>query len=691
MHSLRTGAAIAGGIIVAMEIVFVNNLLKATEELEEDEILFCPMGLWAQSYRQELGGVVEDDENLRRLNDADFELYIEYFKIFNYHKFVKEKMDRLFFYVLKPGFIVTSWEKLFEGVRKKDRYLRNEIFMDVNHIKSLENHDLFLYRSFDSEVNRKERELIKSIVEGEITENLVKKEVEKKKYYLEALKEVVGSSGLLKELRLEVFIPLDVKERGGLRDYIEDYVEHMAEGRRVLTIPSTKEGNYGLEIATNFLVEYNKDSSYIVFGKVYQDIPFGSYQVVRNYLLGLPLFKGKILQISSTFRSIYDNRPVVIKKREKDKVDKGKTFAELRANSFDVRVLFVKNPGVSVFELKGTKKIRKITVRDSDAKVLQLKALERKESGETRQDGYKLCNIEIRGDGSLSVETDYDNVIDVLITPIKGDGREAQELKELIDKRSIKIKGRILKEVSYSKEGKRELVLEESGSLDEVGKYIASSLYEFVKKMIRHRVEDNFPLKLSKEKEEDKRLIETIQTGFVQYNINRILKYFKKIVDLCFESKGRKYFIKTHSIEDPEEIAHREALHVTGVDKEGLKGEEKSIVEVLKLISYSYPLMDHLSIKRTLEELKGLTGVVFSTERVPLNEIRVLIDRVNPEYLSLPNGYVARVPSSSVLFLVEGGNIKVYTKGYIYDNPGYPNVKQVDMVLEDVEIIIHNR
>jgi hypothetical protein len=677
--------------MVVMEIVFLSNLLEAAGDLEDDEILFCPMGLWSKSYRKEFGGVIENDESLRRLNDADFELYVEYFKIFNYHKFVKEKMDKLFFYLLKAGSIVNSWEELFEGMRKKDRYLRNEIFMDVDLIRYLENYDLFLYRSFDSEVNLKERELIKSIVEGEVTENLVKKEAEKKRYYLEALREIVRSGGLLKEPKLEVLIPLDVKEEGvaGLRDYIDkgkEYVEYTVEGRKVLTISS--KGSYGLGIETNFLVEYNNDRSYVVFGKVHQDIPFGSYQVGRDYLLGLPLFKGKILQISSTFRSVYDNKTVVIKKRERSKEDKGKIFAELRAHSFEVRSLFVKNPGVSVFELKGTRRIRKITVLDSSAKVLQLKALERKESGEARQDGYKLCNIEVREDGRFSVETDYDNVIDVLITPIKGDGREVQELKELIDKLGIEMRGRITEEVSYSKEGIRELVLEESRSLDEVDKYIASSLYEFVKEMIRHKVEDNFPLKLSKEKEEDKRLVETIQKGFIQYNIDRILKYFKKIVDLCFESVGRKYFIKTHSIEDPEKTAQKEVLQIIGIDKEGLKGEEKSIVEVLKLISYSYPLMDHLSIERTLEELKGLTGIIFSTEKVPLDEIRVFIDRVNPEYLSLPNSYVAMVPSSSALFLIEGGRVKVYTKGYTRNNPMNPNAKRVGIGLGDIEIVV---
>jgi hypothetical protein len=689
---LWAGTVITGSIMVVMEIVFLSNLLEAAGDLEDDEILFCPMGLWSKSYRKEFGGVIENDESLRRLNDADFELYVEYFKIFNYHKFVKEKMDKLFFYLLKAGSIVNSWEELFEGMRKKDRYLRNEIFMDVDLIRYLENYDLFLYRSFDSEVNLKERELIKSIVEGEVTENLVKKEAEKKRYYLEALREIVRSGGLLKEPKLEVLIPLDVKEEGvaGLRDYIDkgkEYVEYTVEGRKVLTISS--KGSYGLGIETNFLVEYNNDRSYVVFGKVHQDIPFGSYQVGRDYLLGLPLFKGKILQISSTFRSVYDNKTVVIKKREKSKENKGELFAELRSDSFDVRALFLENPGVSVFEPKGTRRIRKITVHDSNAKVLQIKALERKENGETRQDGYKLCNIEIRKDGSFSVETDYNNVIDVLITPIKGDGREPHELKELIDKRSVRIGGRILEEVSYSKEGKRYLVLEEDGRLDEVSKYIVSSLYDFAKKVIRYRVDDQFPLKLSKEKE-DKKLIETIQTGFIQKEINRVIGTLKKIVDLCFESGGGvKHFIKTHEIEDPEKVAYKEALYSTGIDGEGLKGEEKSIVEVLKIISYSYPLMDRPNVERVFEELRDLTGVVFSKEKVPLEEISVLVEKVNPEGLRLPDGYVAMAPSSSALFLVEGSEIKVYAKGYRYEKNPYRNVKLLKIGLGDTEIIVY--
>jgi len=55
------GAAGTGGIIfIAMEIVFLESLLEASEDLGDDEFLFCPMGLWSESYRKELGGIIEN-------------------------------------------------------------------------------------------------------------------------------------------------------------------------------------------------------------------------------------------------------------------------------------------------------------------------------------------------------------------------------------------------------------------------------------------------------------------------------------------------------------------------------------------------------------------------------------------------------------------------------------------------------
>jgi hypothetical protein len=332
---------------------------------------------------------------------------------------------------------------------------------------------------------------------------------------------------------------------------------------------------------------------------------------------------------------------------------------------------------------------RVIEVNDNDTKVLQVKAFGKEERGETKYGEYRLCGIEIGRDGRFSVKTDYNNVIEVLIKPINGDGKEAEELKELIGKRSMVRSGIILDEISDRKERKTKLVLEDSKNPDEIGKYIASSFYEFVQRVLRDKVDDGLPLNLSKKREEDKRLIDIIQSGFVQSKINRTLETFNKVVDLCFESGGRKHFVKTHDIEDPEKIAYESALRSIGVSGEGLKGEEKSIVEVFKIISYSYPLMDRPNVERVLGELKVLASIVFSTERVPLDEIRVLIDKVNPEYLKLPGGFTLTVPSSSALFLAEGDEIKVYIKDYTRENPMLPrNVKRVSIGLGDLEITV---
>ncbi len=41
-----------------MEVVFVNNLLETAKDLEDDEILFCPLGPWTGSLRKEIGVIV---------------------------------------------------------------------------------------------------------------------------------------------------------------------------------------------------------------------------------------------------------------------------------------------------------------------------------------------------------------------------------------------------------------------------------------------------------------------------------------------------------------------------------------------------------------------------------------------------------------------------------------------------------
>jgi hypothetical protein len=105
--------------MVVMEIVFLNNLLEAAKDLKEDEILFCPMGHWAESYIEEIGGVVGNDEELKRFNDYDFDFRVKSFKIFGYHKFNYHRTDDRFLCVFKPGLVVSSWGELFEGNKQK--------------------------------------------------------------------------------------------------------------------------------------------------------------------------------------------------------------------------------------------------------------------------------------------------------------------------------------------------------------------------------------------------------------------------------------------------------------------------------------------------------------------------------------------------------------------------------------------
>jgi hypothetical protein len=682
------GADGTSGIIVAMEIVFTSSLLEAAKDLKDDEILFCPLGRWSEAIRWGVGGFVVDKEELKDLTNSDFDLFIGLFKIFDYNKLRLDKMDRLFFYVFNPGLIVSSWKEILEEVRKNDRYLGKEILRDAELIEYVGSYNLFLFKSFETR-NDKEREFIKSIVAGRVSEKLVNKEIDKRGYYSRDVKKVIGADSLLRELRLSVVIPAHViEERGveGARDYIRDsdiYHESVVDGNRTLTIFSPNRRYEGAKVETDLVVKYDKDKVYIVFGRVYEE------NVGKDYLLGVPLFKGKIQKIKSVFGSVsldpsYKYNHTWIRKREKPKSSKGKLLAELRTEAFEVNSIYARKHRI-IEEKKGR---RVIEVNDNDTRILQVKGLGREEHGKTKYNEYKLCDIEVDKDGRFSVKTDYNNVIEVLVTPTKGDGKEAEELKELLG-RLLVISGRILEEVSNQKEKKRKIVLEESKSPDEVEKYIAYSFYEFVKRIVRSKVEGGFPLKLSKKREEEKRLIDLIQSGFVQNKVSRNLETLRKLVDLCFESGGRKHLIKTHNMGDLEKIAYEKVMRSAGIDREGLKGEEKSIVEVLKLISHSYPLMDRPNIERVLEELRGLTNIVFSREKVPLDEIGVLIHRVNPEYTKLPYGHIVMIPSSSALFLVEGDEIKVYTKDHTYENPMLPrNVKRVSMGLGNLEITI---
>jgi len=637
--------------MLSVEIVFLNNFLEVAESLEEDEVLFCPMGQWIQSMMEE------------ETFEYGLFIWLGYYK-FRYDK----RMDKLFFYVLNPGLVVSSWEEVFEEVGRNERYLNKEILSDVELIRVLEGYDLFVYKEF--EASNKERDFIKSMIQGGAEKELVEKEAEKRRHYLGAIRGTYRKT--LPKLSLKIGIERDVKEKGveGVRGYIKEgkaYVESLVEGKRILSIFPARTGV--VEVETNFVVDYDMSKVYIAFGKLLRG--------EKPYLLGVPLFKGKVSKLSSAFRSFgREYKFVEIKKKEDSKTGRDRLFAELRFNTLEVNVLFSK--GSRVIEENGNRRIIEVDHRYSkEINISAHKGEERKETG------YTLCGIEIEKGGRFSIKKGYGNMLDVEIRDAWEELLGTDELKEIIEKRKVGGVGRILSEDSDHL--KRELVLEESDSLGEVEEYIASRLYEFARKLIRNKKGSKFQLDPYKGSDIEKDLVDIIQTGFIQHVVDRTLKNIGKIVDLCYESYGNKHFVKSHNIEDPEKMAQEVALHIIGISKDGLRGEEKRIVDVLKLISYSYPIVDLPNMEKVLEELKVMVGAIFSSESAPLDEIRVSIERLVPEFLGMPVG--RSTSSSSALILLEGDSLKVYAKSY-RRQADYPNVKEVEIGLGNIEIRI---
>jgi len=669
-----------------MEIVFVNNLLEAAKDLEDDEILFSPLGPWTGSLRKEIGVIVEDDEEIESLTDSDFDSLIEYFGIF--HKFLK--MDEIFLYALKPQLILDSWNDLLGRVRKNERYLKKDIPWDAELItflgRLLGKYDLFVCNNLLTHINTLEKEFVRSIVEGEVSEKMAKGEVGKRGYYIEAIRNMVGTYELLKKPTLVASIPQSVKEKGvsGIVSHIKEgsvYVESVAKRRSILTIFYADHRRKGIEIETNMSVEYDTNRVYLVFVK-FLNILSG-----KTYLIGFPFFKGKISKIISIFRPIISTLPnsnsfIEIKKKEENRTGKGGFLAELKVETFEVNTFYASN--FEVIEEKG--KRREIALHERYGnKVVQVRASRSKE-GREEYNEYKICDIEVRGDGSFSVRTDYNKAMEVLIMPTFG-GQDLEELRQTIDKGNIVISGRILRE--YSKgSGARDMILEDRKNLGEVDKYIAHTLIKFLKKAAKCESWGSSSFTLSREKEEEKALMDTIKTPFIHYKTGRTLESLKKIVDLCFESEGKRYYVKTHDIkEDPKEMTRKAlsgALYSTGIDPDGLRGENKSIVEVLKLISYSYPLMDRPNIESLLEKLKNMANIVFSTEVAPLDEISILISKINPDDLEVSREY-DNTPSISALFLVEGDVIKAYVKGH---GNNWQGVRRLRIGLGDIEVNI---
>jgi hypothetical protein len=672
-----------------METVFASSLLEVAKDLEDDEILFCPLGPWTGSLRKEIGVIVDYDKEVENLTDSGFNSLIEYFEIF--HKFTK--MDEIFLYALKPRLILDSWNNLLGGVRKNERYLKKDISLDAELItflgRLLKEYDLLVCNNLLTHISTLEKEFVKSIVEGEVSEKLAREEVGKREYYIEAIKNMVGKYELLKKPTLVASIPQSVKEKGvsGIVSHIKEgsaYVESVKKRRSIITIFYADHRRKGIEIETNMSIEYYTDRVYVVFVK------FLNVLSGKTYLIGFPFFKGKISRIIPIFIPIISTHPgsgsfIEIKKREKTGTGKGGFLAELKVETFEVNIFCASD--FKVVEEEGRR--REIWLYEGyGGKVVRVRESENKKGRQTEQNEHKICDIEVREDGSFSVRADYNKAMEVLITPTFG-GQDLEELGKAIDKGNVVIGGRILKQYSkgYSRgSGAMNMILEDRKSLDEVDKYIAYTLINFLKEAAKYKSWGSPSFTLSKEKEEEKSLMDTIKTPFIHYKTGRILESLKKIVDLCFESEGKRYYVKTHDIkEDPKEMTRKAlsgALYSTGIDPDGLRGENKRIVEVLKLISYSYPLMDRPNIESLLEKLKNMANMVFSTEVAPLDEISILIRKINPDDLESSSEY-GTIPSISALFLVEGDVIKAYVKGH---GNNWQTVKRLRIGLEDIEV-----
>jgi hypothetical protein len=309
-------------------------------------------------------------------------------------------------------------------------------------------------------------------------------------------------------------------------------------------------------------------------------------------------------------------------------------------------------------------------------------------------DRYKICDIEIQEDGGFSVRTDYNNIYKVQITASDEAAREADEIAEkepregvswLIEKWTYGKKttksGKIIGEKMKESIGKKKIfALKEEKYNDEekneIDRYIKFKLEEVVKNILKvENIEDEDSYLYQKRKaevmllnpEKNEEIIGKIQAGFIHDKINRNLEYLEKIEELCFESReGEKYSIKHQSLEEQKEeaikIAEEAALYGTGINVERLKGDKKSVVEVLKLMAYSYPFLTQYTLKRILEELRERVGLALSTNVVPLEEIEMSIETINPS-ISQASSYPTQAssdPKVLALFSIEGDRVKVY-------------------------------
>jgi hypothetical protein len=670
-----------------MEVVLVGNLLEATKDLEEGEILFCPMFYWAKSLSDKIGGIVMDNGQVRPPNAGEFDRARD--QLLLYSTLRRYTFRQPFFYASKSNWMRKSWERLSGEIKKNEEYLKKEIVEDLGHVNPLFKYDLFLdiSESFtDSEEFKVVIENTRKIVEKGARKDLVESEKEKKEKYIEVLSKVLEFKLVPGDLELTFLLPSKVREKG-TESYIKEgkIYKEVAKGEKEVLIilpngdlrhgPEWYQVENGIEVKYYFNnPEIDKEKVYIVLGefKIFYD------GRERTYLLGLPFFKVKFSPVNVELRS----RNTTIGKRKEIKETDGVAPARLYIKNFLITLEYTKEPEV----IESGKGKRIIETRKSVQ--IAIKAENRTDNVYSMSpDRYKICDIEIREDGGFSVRTDYSNIYKVQITASDKATDEAHEIAEkepregvswLIEKWTHGKKttkyGKIIGEKMKESIGKKKIfALKEEKYNDEekneIDRYIKSKLEEVVKSILKaENIEDEDSYLYQKRKaevillnpEENEEIIGKIQAGFIKSKVIRNLEYLEKIEELCFESgEGEKYFIKHQSLEEQKEeaikIAEEVALYGAGINVERLRGEKKSVMEVLKLMSYSYPFLTQYSLKRILRELKERVSLAISKDVVPLKEVEMSIETINPSI-----SVSATDPKVLALFSVEGDKVKVY-------------------------------
>jgi len=677
-----------------MEVVLVGNLLEATKDLEEGEILFCPMFYWAKSLSDKIGGIVMENGQVRPPNAGEFDRARD--QLLLYSTLRRYNFRQPFFYASKSDWMGKSWEKFSGEVKKNEEYLKKEIVEDSGHVNPLFKYDLFLDIS-ESFTNSEEFKAVientRTIVEKEARKELVESEMEKKEKYIEVLSKVLEFKLVPGELELAFVLPSKVREKG-TEGYIKEgriYKEAAKGEKEVLIIlpngdlrhgPEWYQVENGIEVKYYFTnPEIDKEKVYIVLGefKIFYD------GRERTYLLGLPFFKVKFSPVNVELRS----RSVVIGKRQEPKDASGATQVRLHIKKFLVTLEYTKEP--EVIENKNGNRV----IETKKSLQVSIEAENRTDNvysmtPDMTPERYKVCDIEIKEDGGLSVKMDYRNIYKVQITALDEAAEEAQEIAEneprdgvlwIIEKwthgkKTIK-SGKIVGESVKNSISKNKTFFlreeryndEDSEKKNETDRYIKSKLEEVVKDILKVRNREDTDSYLYKKRkmeviplrpEESEEIIGKIQAGFIHDKVKRNLKYLEKIEELCFESReGEKYSIKHQSLEEQKEeavkMAEEVALYGAGIKVERLRGEKKSVIEVLKLISYSYPFLTQYSLKRILSELKERVSLALSKDVVPLKEVEMSIETINPSI-----SVSAIDPKVLALFSVEGDKVKVY-------------------------------